>query len=394
MLPIMLRIPKRSILVKIVLVVLVGRIATLHHFLRTSHKHTTSMRGTEAPQGIPINNDDVLLRVSSTELDSLLTAKGSNHSFFPQDTTNKMTAALLPAAPPGDEALIQPQRATPNATWVIVMASTNEKYFDLNYNSTKAYADKHGKQNICQQADRIHVQQISGSFNSRQILLSFLMLGYDFLAKTFGDNHIIRNSRRLAYAQKLVMILEAFDRGYEFVYWKDTDVSIIDCDRSLDTIFRNEEIAKWKRWQSLTNFTEAPHLDAVFTGDTNGYICTGNMWLRNTAWSRTIIKESLSIFSGGMFGWPWFDQAAIQWFLLLKPHKCSQDMRRCSKPCEGGGCEKDFPEQHEKHFSIANMTELSPMNKMHTGQFSVHYGGLPSDEKSERMKRQGSCLVG
>lgn len=83
----MLRIPKRSILIKIVLVVLV-RIA-IHHFiivskttstisasyhhseekaLTTSHKNTTGIRETETPHDVPTNTDNDILLLS-TELD-------------------------------------------------------------------------------------------------------------------------------------------------------------------------------------------------------------------------------------------------------------------------------------------------------------------------------------
>jgi hypothetical protein len=111
------------------------------------------------------------------------------------------------------------------------------------------------------------------------------------------------------YRQKLVKILEAFDMGYEYAYWKDTDVLIMDCDRTLDDIFASEQQKHRERMINWANHNGQvdktikalayEDIDAVFTGDTDGYICSGNMWLRNSNWTRDLLSRALEINDAG-----------------------------------------------------------------------------------------------
>ena len=219
------------------------------------------------------------------------------------------------------------------------------------------------------------------------------MSGYHVLSKTFDiiqptntdNDSTIKRNVDLHYEQKLVLILEALNRGYSYVYWKDKDVLIMDCDRSLEQLFHDEEVAKLKRWQSISNRTEQK-LDAIFTGDSMGYICTGNMWLRNTPWVRATFTRALEIFKTSNPG-PWQDQAAIQFTLLEEPVRCREGLLPCVRECIDGGCEREFPSQQEKHFSIGSMNQLSSFNSYFGGgQFSVHFGSQGSEEKLKNMQ--------
>ena len=259
--------------------------------------------------------------------------------------------------------------------WAIVMGSTDEIYWDLSLNYTKRYADRHGKCEI--------LLFVIGSHAACMMLKSIhsntCMPGYDVLSKTFDiiqptnkdNNSIIKRNMALRYERKLVLILEALDKGYAYVYWKDTDVLIMDCDRSLGQLFHDEEVAKLKRWQSISNRTEQK-LDAIFTGDSKGYICTGNMWLRNTPWVRATFTRALEIFKTSNPG-PWQDQSAIQYTLLGEPLECREELLPCVRKCIDGGCEGNIPPQQEKHFS--SMTQLSSFKSYsrRDGQFSVHF---------------------
>jgi len=252
--------------------------------------------------------------------------------------------------------------------WAIVMASTNEAHFKFSLQQTKIYADQHG---------------------------------YDIFYKTFIDDPHSESEIRIdeRYQRKITTILEAFDKGYENVYWKDTDILIIDCNSTLENQFHQEEVAKWKRLKLLpsrsnvtntTNMGKPPQLDIIFTGDTKGFICTGNMLLRNTQWTRDILKRSLEIQKAiAPRPWHWHDQSAIQYTLLGEPKRCREDLMPCISKCLRGGCETSFPELWEKHFSIRDMMKVAPFPHYRQGpSFGLHITcGYNSTQKLEMMKK-------
>ena len=151
----------------------------------------------------------------------------------------------------------------------------------------------------------------------------FSLLGYKVLSHL--DESSENRTRIEGFRLKLVTILKAFDMGYEFVYWKDTDVLIMDCDRTLDDIFASEQQKHRERMINWANHNGQvdktikalayEDIDAVFTGDTVEYICSGNMWLRNSNWTRDLLTRSLEIYDAGSPA-PWGDQTAIQYVLV------------------------------------------------------------------------------
>ena len=215
-----------------------------------------------------------------------------------------------------------------------------------------------------------------------------LSLGYKVLSHV--DELPENRTRVERYRQKLVKILEAFDMGYDYAYWKDTDVLIMDCDRTLDDIFASEQQKHRERMINWANHNGQvdktikalayEDIDAVFTGDLGGYICSGNMWLRNSNWTRDLLSRTLEIVDAGSpqleAGSPQlFDQSAIQYVLMGEPMDCRKSIDTCFKheyKCVNGGCESSFPLSQAKHFTIADMDDLSRFREALPGRWSVH----------------------
>ena len=256
------------------------------------------------------------------------------------------------------------QRSTnKNTNWAVLMVSINETYAELSIANTKTYTDIHG---------------------------------YDVIVRTKFDPDIAQVKKR-RYWQKLIRINDALSEGYPFVYWKDTDVIIMDCHKSLDTLFREQNEAKAKRWQQENVTTTQQEIGVLFTGDTHGILCTGNMWIRNTSWSRDFFSRASEILKTGKPG-PWHDQSSVQYLLLGMPKKCSENLMRCMPKklsCFEGGydCEKLFSAEYRDHVAVGNSQTLSAVLQTRTLQpnrmedmFSIHAGGIPSnDQKLELM---------
>ena len=249
--------------------------------------------------------------------------------------------------------------------WAVLMVSINETYAELSTSMTKKYADIHG---------------------------------YDFIVRTSFDPEIVQDKKK-RYWQKLITINDALAEGYPFVYWKDTDVIITDCHKSLDKLFQEEKEAKAERWRQANATRSQQKIDVLFTGDTHGILCTGNMWIRNTPWSRDFFSRALDILKTGKPG-PWHDQSSVQYLLLGMPKKCSESLKWCMPKrlsCFEGGydCEKLFSAEYRDHVAVGNSATLSAFwqarmlqPKRMEDMFSIHAGGMPSkDQKLELMRK-------
>lgn len=225
-------------------------------------------------------------------------------------------------------------------------------------------------------------------------------IGYDLIVKAADRSHAA------AYREKFVLLLDALERfGYDHVYWKDTDVVLLDCDQTLEDLFSQGSQAHALQVPVGSGIDEAPcapgnastacppvdthhGLDALLTSDREGFLNSGNLFLRQSPWTRWLLRRSLAVFDekDGSFapnpafprtrpttyGPPlpfWWDQTCLMYVLLGEPLWCRDSLADCLFLCQGrlrDACEARFPLHVARHVHLAPYTYVPPAIDMVT----------------------------
>mmetsp|Transcript_50413 Transcript_50413/g.126312 ORF Transcript_50413/g.126312 Transcript_50413/m.126312 type:complete len:569 (-) Transcript_50413:1180-2886(-) len=186
-------------------------------------------------------------------------------------------------------------------------------------------------------------------------------------------------SRASAKKRKLELVSLLLDKGYQTVVWKDADVIIMDCDISLESIFK-----------------QCPNKDSIFFSDGRGssrFICAGTFIVRNTAFSRNLLKRAienhLSVDKSS-------DSKSINRALLGNPRKLVFD-RNISRTCPSEQCMALFPKETQKHLCLLQDNAFGTIHHgIYTeGQIAQHVTHATKErtKKLEHLSALSTCGV-